>query len=105
MTWRHLVVAKPAHGAPVARTLPDRVGWRHLHHLNMEEPMNKQELVDAVASAVGITKTAAGGAVDAFIAVVTQAVFEGEGVLMIRRPPRSERRVGKECRSRWSPYH
>src|SRR6202521_2015236 len=27
-------------------------------------------------------------------------------VLMIRRPPRSEeRRVGKECRSRWSPYH
>src|SRR6202000_1862788 len=25
---------------------------------------------------------------------------------MIRRPPRSEeRRVGKECRSRWSPYH
>src|SRR3954449_6123392 len=29
-------------------------------------------------------------------------VFE----IMIRRPPRSEeRRVGKECRSRWSPYH
>src|SRR6202171_4476175 len=27
-------------------------------------------------------------------------------VVMIRRPPRSEeRRVGKECRSRWSPYH
>src|SRR6202022_1122132 len=27
-------------------------------------------------------------------------------ILMIRRPPRSEeRRVGKECRSRWSPYH
>src|SRR6202000_2135346 len=26
--------------------------------------------------------------------------------IMIRRPPRSEeRRVGKECRSRWSPYH
>src|SRR3954464_12587343 len=25
---------------------------------------------------------------------------------MIRRPPRSEERgVGKECRSRWSPYH
>src|SRR3954449_4015270 len=24
---------------------------------------------------------------------------------MIRRPPRSKRRVGKECRSRWSPYH
>src|SRR6202790_2987928 len=27
-------------------------------------------------------------------------------LIMIRRPPRSEeRRVGKECRSRWSPYH
>jgi DNA-binding protein HU-beta len=49
----------------------------------MEEPMNKQELVDAVASAVGITKTAAGEAVDAFIAVVTQAVVEGEGVQLV----------------------
>src|SRR3977135_4390639 len=30
----------------------------------------------------------------------------GSFVIMIRRPPRSEeRRVGKECRSRWSPYH
>src|SRR4051795_10408429 len=29
-----------------------------------------------------------------------------EFIQMIRRPPRSEeRRVGKECRSRWSPYH
>jgi DNA-binding protein HU-beta len=49
----------------------------------MEEPMNKQELVDAVASAVGISKSAAGDAVDAFVAVVTQAVVEGEGVQLV----------------------
>src|SRR2546428_9269959 len=31
---------------------------------------------------------------------------EGETVLMRRQAKRSEeRRVGKECRSRWSPYH
>src|SRR6202023_1179546 len=30
----------------------------------------------------------------------------GKKRLIIRRPPRSEeRRVGKECRSRWSPYN
>jgi len=34
--------------------------------------MNKQELVDAVASAVGISKSAAGEAVDAFVAVLSQ---------------------------------
>jgi DNA-binding protein HU-beta len=45
--------------------------------------MNKQELVDAVASAVGISKSAAGDAVDAFVAVVTQAVVEGEGVQLV----------------------
>ena len=34
------------------------------------------------------------------------AVAEPSFPSMIRRPPRSEeRRVGKECRSRWSPYH
>jgi DNA-binding protein HU-beta len=45
--------------------------------------MNKQELVDAVASVVGISKSAAGEAVDAFVAVVTQAVVEGEGVQLV----------------------
>ena len=39
--------------------------------------------VDAVASAVGISKSAAGDAVDAFVAVVTQAVVEGEGVQLV----------------------
>ena len=45
--------------------------------------MNKQELIDAMASAVGISKSAAGEAVDAFVAVVTQAVVEGEGVQLV----------------------
>ena len=27
------------------------------------------------------------------------------GVVLIRRSRSEERRVGKECRSRWSPYH
>src|SRR5258707_13260501 len=28
-----------------------------------------------------------------------------EGDLILRRARSEERRVGKECRSRWSPYH
>ena len=35
-----------------------------------------------------------------------QAAFKAAIPLMPYREPRSEeRRVGKECRSRWSPYH
>ena len=31
--------------------------------------------------------------------------FPGDDAV-VKNPPRSEeRRVGKECRSRWSPYH
>ena len=36
--------------------------------------MNKQELVDAIALAVGTSKAAAGETIDAFVDVVTQAV-------------------------------
>ena len=42
--------------------------------------MNKQELVDAIALAVGTSKSAAAEAIDAFVAVVTQAVADGDGV-------------------------
>ena len=30
---------------------------------------------------------------------------EAEAVIRSYRPRSEERRVGKECRSRWSPYH
>ena len=34
------------------------------------------------------------------------AISEGDGKYVIDADSRSEeRRVGKECRSRWSPYH
>ena len=45
--------------------------------------MNKQELVDAIALAVGTSKAAAGETIDAFVAVVTQAVAEGDGVQLV----------------------
>ena len=32
----------------------------------------------------------------------TEVTMDGKKVLMFRS---EERRVGKECRSRWSPYH
>jgi DNA-binding protein HU-beta len=36
--------------------------------------LNKQELIDAVASEVGIAKSAAAETIDAFLATVTSAV-------------------------------
>ena len=32
-------------------------------------------------------------------------VYEFEKALGLKQPRSEERRVGKECRSRWSPYH
>ena len=45
--------------------------------------MNKQELIDAVASEVGITKSAAAETIDAFLATVTNAVVKGDPVQLI----------------------
>ncbi len=45
--------------------------------------MNKQELIDAVASEVGIAKSAAAETIDAFLAAVTNAVVSGDPVQLI----------------------
>ena len=51
------------------------------------------------AIGVGIAGQAASG-------VVTEDPSKFAKVLIMQLLPRSEeRRVGKECRSRWSPYH
>src|SRR3989442_14576981 len=38
-------------------------------------------------------------------AVLVKADFPQQAVRALRRERSEERRVGKECRSRWSPYH
>ena len=51
-----------------------------------------------LAAQAGLRMMWAGGnAVDAAIAAAA--------TIMITEPRSEERRVGKECRSRWSPYH
>jgi hypothetical protein len=72
--------------------------------------MNKQELVDAIALAVGTSKSAAGETIDAFVAVVTQAVAEGDSVQLVglvpsapanvRRAPVATRGPVKRCKLR-----
>ena len=42
--------------------------------------MNKQDLIDAVASEVGITKSAAEETINAFLDTVTNAVVKGDPV-------------------------
>ena len=57
--------------------------------------MNKNELIEQIAVSADITKAKAGLALEAFIEAVTTSLQKRS----------EERRVGKECRSRWSPYH
>ena len=45
--------------------------------------MNKQELIDAVASATGGSKASTGETLDAFISAVTQTVAEGGSVQLV----------------------
>ena len=45
--------------------------------------MNKQDLIDAVASATGSSKAITGEAIDAVIGAITQAVVEGNTVQLI----------------------
>jgi DNA-binding protein HU-beta len=45
--------------------------------------MNKQELIDAVASATGASKASTGQAVDAFLEAVSKAVVAGDTVQLI----------------------
>ena len=81
--------------------------------------MNKSELIEAIAQEAGISKAAAQKALDATTNAVTNALKKGDTVTLVgfgtfyigERAERQglcrseERRVGKECRSRWSPYH
>jgi DNA-binding protein HU-beta len=45
--------------------------------------MNKQDLIDAVAKASGLSKAAAGRALDATTATVTKSLKKGESVTLI----------------------
>lgn len=45
--------------------------------------MNKQELIDAVASATGSSKAVTGEAIDAVIGAITTAVAKGDNVQLV----------------------
>ncbi|TCG08588.1 DNA-binding protein [Paraburkholderia steynii] len=45
--------------------------------------MNKQELIDAVASATGSSKSITGEAIDAVVSAITKAVVKGETVQLV----------------------
>jgi DNA-binding protein HU-beta len=45
--------------------------------------MNKGQLVDSIAESADISKAAAGRAVDAFVATVTESLASGENVSLI----------------------
>ena len=78
-------------------------------------------MVSELAQRAGMTKVSAEVALEAVISIISDALVSGDKVQLVgfgtfeskeraarvgRNPRRSEeRRVGKECRSRWSPYH
>ena len=70
--------------------------WMLRTNFGVELPRPLAHLRDVVALVRHVVRSAQGGL----------APFEGETFRIELGGPRSEeRRVGKECRSRWSPYH
>ena len=81
--------------------------------------MNKADLITALAEKTGQSKKNAESSVNAIIDIISDALVTGDKVQLVgfgsfevkQREARmgrnrsEERRVGKECRSRWSPYH
>ena len=67
---------------------------------------------DLVAGEAGLTEQKMFGGLAFLIGGNMAIAASGEGGLLVRVDPEQsdakrseERRVGKECRSRWSPYH
>ena len=61
--------------------------------------MNKSELIEAVATAADLSKTAAGAALDAITAAITKAVAKGDSVTLVGfgtfKPSKRAARVGR----------
>ena len=61
--------------------------------------MNKSELIDTTAAAVGISKAAAGNAIDAIVGAITKAVAKGDTVSLVGfgsfKPAKRAARTGR----------
>jgi len=70
-------------------------------------PTATERLATAVAAKGGVMLDApvSGGEIGAINASLSIMVGGDEAAFARARPRSEERRVGKECRSRWSPYH
>src|SRR3712207_9413788 len=77
------------------------------HEEDVRAALTKVELGEVDAALVYTTDvTAAGDAVEGIdVPEAEQAVNDYPVAVLADAPRSEERRVGKECRSRWSPYH
>ena len=61
--------------------------------------MNKGDLIDKIAAANGISKTAAGGAIDTIVDAVTAALKKGSRVTLVTGPFSTSQRKARNGRN------
>ena len=74
--------------------------------------MTKADIINRVSEELGIDRRTVGLVIESFMKCVKDALgrerivfLRGFGTFSLKKRRSEERRVGKECRSRWSPYH
>ena len=73
-----------------------------LHTMYVDKPMRGHGLMQAIARVNRVFRDKPGGLVVDYLGLADQLKYALADYTLLRS---EERRVGKECRSRWSPYH
>ena len=78
-------------------TLPDQSKRK------FNKPISIEDL--AVDIGPGLAKATVAGRINGVLVDASEIITKSENLTFKKTNRSEERRVGKECRSRWSPYH
>src|SRR2546427_12646333 len=92
----HLIIDRPSRGRNISRLSAESTGWHQVGKRQRPREVPREDPVPPRPRAGPLGRRAEA------VTVVREPDVPGRP---LREGRSEERRVGKECRSRWSPYH